>query len=152
MEKLIEVMFKNVNRSAIIITGIYLPGFLTLFIREYDMFKELDVIKLSVLSLIIASPSFVVLFGVLTLMYSIYAVIIKKNPRDYLTDISIYTVICNIFVFILYLWNERVADSYFIKEIGRYTIGIGASFFLVFLIEKVAGKVANGLFNTKEKK
>jgi hypothetical protein len=150
MDRLIEVMFKNVSRSAIIITGIYLPGFLTLFIRKYDMFKELDVIKLSILSLIIASPSFVVLFGVFTLMYSIFAVIIKKDPKNYLTDISIYTVICNILVFALYLWNERVADSYFLKEIIGYTIAVGSSFLIWFLIEKVAGKVANGLFNTKK--
>lgn len=152
MDKLIDVMFKNVSRSAIVLTGIYLPGFLTLFIRKYDMFKELDVIKLSVLSIIIASPSFIVLFGIFTLMYSIFALIIKKNPRDYINDISFYSVLSNILVFTLYLWSGSVANSYFVEKIKVYTLAIGGVFSILFLIEKVGGRVIDRIFNAKEKK
>ena len=151
MDKLIEVLFKNINRSVIIITGIYIPGFITLFLKKYDMFKELDMFKLSVLSIIIACPSFIVLFVIISLMYFTFALINNDNPIKSLKEVSIITTGLNIAVFAVYIYNGGIGSSFFFKTITGYTIYAGCMFVIVFLLDKFTGKII-ALSKAKEKK
>ena len=74
METLIKYLLQRWRFSLFIIFGAYLPGFLYLFLNKYQLFLELDFLKLSILSLILGLPGLVIsligFFMVLTLISS----------------------------------------------------------------------------------
>lgn len=95
---LIKIFTEKTKVSIIIILGIYLPGFLTIFFLKRDLFISLDLFKLSVLSLAVGFPTFIATAILISGEEIIFCRLMKCKVKEDM-DEFIYAFICNLIIF-----------------------------------------------------
>lgn len=148
MEELVKLASKNISLSILFFLGVYLPGFVTIFIKRYEIFKELDVFKISMLSIALALPSFVIMFFCIGVGFILYSCLLKKDVKEMLKEIYLYSAVGNAFVFFIYTQKSNLIISWY--GIVKSTIGIGICLTVILLIDKFIENMK--FFRKKSKK
>ncbi|MCI8661407.1 MAG: hypothetical protein HFG54_14385 [Lachnospiraceae bacterium] len=110
MEKLVEFFKDNILSVIIVVLGILIPGVSTVFLFNRELFINLDVIKLLILSACITTNSFV------TIMF----VVVLKSPFDYPKYVQMQiALMVNILIFLVMLlikvfWRNLSIEQFII--------------------------------------
>ena len=146
MEKLVEFLASKIGYTLTVIAGFIVPGAMLIFVWNRDLYIQLDIIKLILVSFGISFILFVpvMIFGV---NLTIIKETISKKETDpmqvFLVPISL-TVVEMIILMTIKVLNKSYSMVDFVKEFGVYTFWCVAVTsviaILISLIEKAKKK------------
>ena len=142
MEEIIKRLLSKIsyNFLIVIICGIYLPGIFVLGASRWDIFLALDIFKLSVLAVLIAFPSFLILFCVIGFLGMVGCISKRIKPEVMGNEIVSLTILGNWMVASCYL-NSIGIDFYgVVKKIFCIAVLVGVLFGLVVFLDSLFKK------------
>lgn len=166
MDELFKLLAEKVNYVAIVILGFIVPGNVLIFVWNQDLYFEIDIIRLLVLSFGIAFIVYVPNFILTALFVAVKSILTEsdkeqKNNEDEQQNRNMTELISVIIVPIVlefceigaYIYSKIVSSntsiSGYCKYIGEYLIPIIGIFFALYIIVSIASplilKVRNKL-------
>lgn len=166
MDELFKLLVKKVNYVAIIILGFIIPGNVLIFVWNQDLYFEIDIIRLLVLSFGIAFIVYVPNFILMILLIAFKAILTEgdkeqkcnedESQNQNITEVISAIIVPMVFEFGeigAYIYSKIVSNntsiSEYCKYIGKYLIQMIGVFFLLYIIVSIASplilKVRNKL-------
>lgn len=154
MDELFKFLAEKVNYVAVIILGFIIPGNVLIFVWNQELYFEIDIIRLLILSFGIAFMVYVPNFILTTLFITIKSILTegnkeqkcnengmqKRNMTELISMIiaPMFFEFCEIGVYIYSkIVSSNTSISEYCKYIGKYLIQMIGAFFALYIIVSI---------------
>lgn len=108
MDEFMEYLTSKISKVMMVFIGVIVPGVLFLFIYERDIFMELDILKLLLLSCSISIPTYALLVAKEVIGDLIKINILNVKKYTDIEDLLIDPLLSNALFFILYIGFDQL--------------------------------------------
>lgn len=136
MGEIIKLISEHLSVGLTTILGVYLPGMASIYLYNNNMFYHLDIVKLSIIALLIGTPSFLVAFVLMTITIFLYMKIRSiKIDKSYVHLVLYWSVMLNISIFLCFYCSKKTdqVDSNDLFIMMFYTLLMCFIYFIVFI-------------------
>lgn len=104
MGEIIKLISEHLSVGLTTILGVYLPGMASIYLYNNNMFYHLDIVKLSIIALLIGTPSFLASFVLMTVTIFLYMKIRSiKIDKNYVQLVLYWSVMLNLVYFFAFI-------------------------------------------------
>ncbi len=169
MDELFKFLAEKVNYVAVIILGFIIPGNVLIFVWNQELYFEIDIIRLLILSFGIAFMVYVPNFILTTLFITIKSILTewnkeqkcnengmqKRNMTELISMIIVpmFLEFCEIGVYIYSkIVSSNTSISEYCKYIGKYLIQMIGAFFALYIIVSITSPLLLKEWNKVKRK